>query len=331
EHGLEMLAETARMWHGLGHYDRGGAFHLHGVTGPDEYSALASDNVYTNLMAQRNLLAAADAAGRHPLAAGELGVDDCEVKGWREAAAAMYVPYDHELGVHPQAEGFTRYGEFDFAATGPDRYPLLLHVPYFDLYRTQVIKQADLVLAMHWRGDAFTPRQKARNFAYYEQRTVRDSSLSAATQAVLAAETGHTELAYDYAGEAALTDLRDVHGNTRDGLHIASLAGAWIALVAGLGGMRDHDGQLSLAPRLPGRLTRLEFSLLWHRHRLRVTISQSAATYTLREGHRTAVELLHHGQPLTVRAGHPVRVPIPPAQPLTPPPQQPPGRAPLRR
>ncbi|MBO0818903.1 MAG: family 65 glycosyl hydrolase, partial [Actinobacteria bacterium] len=126
-------------------------------------------------------------------------------------------------------------------------------------------------------------------------------------------------------------DLRDVHGNTRDGLHIASLAGAWIALVAGLGGMRDHHGQLSLAPRLPGRLARLEFSLLWHGHRLRVTISQSEATYTIRDGHRTAVELLHHGQPVTVTPGTPVRMPIPPSQPLTPPPQQPPGRAPVRR
>lgn len=216
------------MWQGLGHYDRGGAFHLHGVTGPDEYSALASDNVYTNLMAQRNLLAVAGAAERHPVAADELGVDDCEVKAWREAAAAMHVPYDHELGVHPQAEGFTGYGEFDFAATGPDRYPLL-HVPYFDLYRTQAIKQADLVLAMHWRGDA-SPRPRKPATSPTTSRTVRDSSLSAATQAVLAAEVGHLELAYDYAGEAALMDLRDLQRNTRDGVHIASLAGAWIAL-----------------------------------------------------------------------------------------------------
>ena len=331
ECGLEILVETARMWRGLGHYDRGGQFHLDGVTGPDEYSALASDNVYTNLMAQRNLLAAADTVERHPPAARELGVDDCEAKAWREAAAAMHLPYDHELGVHPQAEGFTRYGEFDFASAGPGRYPLLLHVPYFDLYRTQVIKQADLVLAMHWRGDAFTPEQKARNFAYYEQRTVRDSSLSACTQAVIAAEVGHLDLAYDYLGEAALMDLRDVQHNTRDGVHIASLAGAWIALVAGLGGMRDHDGQLSFAPRLPSRLSRLEFSLLWHGHRLRVTISRSQATYSIRNGHGTAVELLHHGEPVTVTVGNPVRRPIPPCQPLTPPPQQPPGRAPVRR
>ncbi len=329
--GLEILVETARMWLWLGHYDRGGQFHLDGVTGPDEYSALANDNVYTNLMAQRNLLAAADVVERHPVAARELGAGEQEATVWREAAGAMHLPYDDELGVHPQALGFTDYDELDFASIGPDRYPLLLHVPYFDLYRKQVIKQADLVLAMHWRGDAFTPEQKARNFAYYEQRTVRDSSLSACTQAVLAAEVGHVELAYDYVGEAALMDLRDVQQNTRDGVHIASLAGAWIALVGGLGGMRDHDGQLSFAPRLPGRLDRLEFSLLWRGHRLRVAIGQSEATYSIRDGHGTVVDLLHYGEPVTVSAGNPVRRPIPPCRPLTPAPREPPGRAPMRR
>jgi alpha,alpha-trehalose phosphorylase len=184
---------------------------------------------------------------------------------------------------------------------------------------------------MHWRGGAFTPEQKARNFAYYEQRTVRDSSLSACTQAVLAVGVGHVELAYDYAGEAALIDLRDVEQSTRDGLHIASLAGAWIALVGGLGGMRDHDGQLSFALRLPGRLDRREFSLLWRGRQLRVTICRSEATYSIRDGHGTVVELLHYGEPVTVSASNPVHRPIPPCRPLTPPPQQPPGRSPLRR
>ena len=111
--------------------------------------------------------------------------------GWRDAAEAMYIPYDEALGVHPQAEGFTAHQVWDFAATTAEQYPLLLHFPYFDLYRKQVVKQADLVLAMHLRADAFTAEQKARNFAYYERLTVRDSSLSACTQAVIAAEVGH--------------------------------------------------------------------------------------------------------------------------------------------
>ena len=193
--GLELLAETARLWCSLGRHDAQGRFHIDGVTGPDEYSALGDDNVYTNLMAQQNLRAAADAARRHPDRARELGIGEEEMAGWRDAAEALYVPYDEVLGVHPQAEAFTGHQVWDFAATTAEQYPLLLHFPYFDLYRKQVVKQADLVLAMHRRGDAFTAEDKARNFAYYERLTVRDSSLSACSQAVIAAEVGHLRVA----------------------------------------------------------------------------------------------------------------------------------------
>ena len=107
---------------------------------------------------------------------------------WRDAAEAMVVPYDEKLNVHPQSEGFTSHAVWDFAATPPYKYPLLLHFPYFDLYRKQVVKQADLVLALHLRGDRFTFDEKDRDFRYYEAITVRDSSLSACSQAVVAAE-----------------------------------------------------------------------------------------------------------------------------------------------
>jgi alpha,alpha-trehalose phosphorylase len=332
EAGIELLVETARLWRSLGHHDRHGRFHLDGVTGPDEYSALGDDNVYTNLMAARNLAGAAAIVPRYPEVMARLGVDVEETAAWRDAAASMYIPFDEELGVHPQHESFTRYQEFDFAGTAPEDYPLLLNVPYFQLYRTQVVKQADLVLAMHWRGDAFTPEQKARNFAYYEARTVRDSSLSAATQAVLAAEVGYLDLAHDYLAETALVDLRDVHRNTREGVHIGGMAGAWLALVAGFGGMRDHDGRLTFAPRLPSRLDRLEFSIYWHGLRLKVSVSPEEATYTLRdEPDDGALELTHHGEVIVVRVGQPVTRPIPPPPAVGPVPSQPPGRAPLRR
>src|SRR3989440_4686360 len=193
----------------------------------------------------------------------------------------MVIPYDERLQVHPQAEGFTDHARWDFARTKPDQYPLLLHFTYFDLYRKQVVKQADLVLALHWYGDAFADEEKARDFEYYEALTVRDSSLSACTQAVVAAETGHLELAYDYFGEAALMDLHDLEHNTRDGVHIASLAGAWLAAVAGFGGMRDHDGFLSFAPRLPARLERLAFGIRFRGRLLKVEATKTEATYSV--------------------------------------------------
>jgi alpha,alpha-trehalose phosphorylase len=330
--GVELLVETARLWVSYGHHDRHGVFHLERVTGPDEYTAVADDNVYTNLMARRNLTAAADAAERHPGRFRALGGRDDEIVAWRAAAATMHIPYDEELGVHPQVRDFTLMKEWDFGATRPDDYPLMFHFPYLDLYRTQVVKQADLVLAMHWCGDFFSAEDKARNFTYYERRTVRDSSLSACTQAILAAEVGHLDLAYDYIGEAVFMDLYDLHHNTRDGVHIASLAGGWLSLVAGLGGMRDHGGVLSFAPRLPHRIDRLAFSVLWRGLRLHVTIRPGEAVYSVRDGHGDAtLELRHHGEPLVLTTAAPVTRPIPPVVPLTSVPVQPPGRSPVHR
>ena len=327
EVGLELLVETARLWRSLGHHDAQGRFRIDGVTGPDEYSAIADDNVYTNLMAQQNLQAAADLAERHPQEAERLGVTDEETAGWRDAASDMYIPFDERLQVHPQSEGFTDHAPWDFESTRQDQYPLLLNFPYFDIYRKQVVKQADLVLAMHLRGDAFTDEQKARNFAYYEALTVRDSSLSACTQAVMAAETGHLDLAHDYLGEAALMDLNDLEHNTRDGLHIASLAGAWTALVAGLGGMRDDDGRLRFTPRLPGGITRLAFRLRHRGRRLKVTVTAHRTVYELLEG--DPLEIGHNGESLTLNGGS-VSRPVTPA-PIRPTPTQPRGRAPRRR
>jgi len=325
--GHDILVETARLWRSLGHHDRDGSFRIPGVTGPDEYSALADDNVYTNLMAQQNLQAAAAAAERHSAQAEALGVDAVEIMAWREAAEAMYVPYDEVLGVHPQSAGFTRHEVWDFDSVRPDQYPLFLHFPYFDIYRKQVIKQADLVLAMHLRPDAFTDEQKARNFAYYEGITVRDSSLSAATQAVLAAEIGHLELAYDYLAESSLIDLQDLHHNTGGGLHLAALAGGWSALVAGFGGFRAQAGRLTFAPRLPSDITRFVFHLWYRQRRLRVAATHAEATYTVLAGE--PIELTHHGDALLVGlepVSRPIPEPIPRADPT-----QPPGRAPASR
>jgi alpha,alpha-trehalose phosphorylase len=326
--GLEILVETARLWRSLGHHDKEGRFRIDGVTGPDEYSAIADNNVYTNLMAQQNLRAAADSVVRHPDRAAEFGADIEEAASWRDAADDMVLPYDDDLGVHCQSEGFTRHQRWDFDSTPDDHYPLMLHYPYFDLYRKQVIKQADLVMGMFKRGDVFTDEEKLRNFDYYEQLTVRDSSLSACIQSVMAAEVGHLDLAYDYFGEAALIDLDDLQHNTRDGLHTASLAGTWQAAVGGFGGARDHGGELSFKPRLPSELTRLSFGISFRGRCLRVDVRQDQVTYTLSKG--DPLEITHHGERLTVGQDDPATRPIP-RLPARDAPRQPRGRAPHRR
>jgi alpha,alpha-trehalose phosphorylase len=325
--GFDLLVETARLWACLGHHDSAGRFRIDGVTGPDEYSAIADNNTFTNLMAQRNLRAAADVVERHPERAEEHSISGDEVAAWREAADNMVIPFDERLGVTPQSEDFTRLRHWDFAGTPHDRYPLLLHYPYYLLYSSQVVKQADLVFALYTCGDQFTAEQKRRDFDYYEQITVRDSSLSACIQGVVAAEVGHLELAYDYFRETALVDLRDQAGNTSDGLHLASLAGTWIAAVAGFGGLRDHGPVLSFSPRLPTALTRLAFRLIYRGRRIRVELGPETATYELMRGQ--PLEVLHHGSTVALATGQPVTLPwidgedVPDVEP-------PPGREPSR-
>jgi len=323
---LPILVETARLWMSLGYEGSDGQFHIDGVTGPDEYSALSDDNVYTNLMAAENLRAAAHAVERWP---DRSSAGAGEAAKWVDAAERIAVPYNDRLEVHEQSRGFTEHERWNFRRSADeDEYPLLLHVPYFDLYSKQVIKQADLMLAMHWCGDRFTLEEKARAFAYYEPLTVRDSSLSACTQAVLAAEVGHLDLAADYLAEAALMDLRDLEHNAKDGLHIASLAGAWLAVVAGFGGLRDSNSHLLFRPQLPPGWRRLRFSVRRHGQRVHVEITPGKVAYEV-EGDE-AVELMHcsgrRQEQIVVRAGKTVTRKWRPVKPMTPRPPQPPGR-----
>ena len=322
---LELLIETARLWRSLGHHDAHGSFRIDGVTGPDEYTAVVDNNVYTNLMAQLNLREAAALVEKHPDHSSDLGVDPEEAASWRDAAEAMLIPYDEELKIHPQSEDFTEHSRWDFESTPESHYPLLMHYPYFDLYRKQVVKQADLVMAMHLRGDYFDPEDKKRNFDYYEGITVRDSSLSACTQAVVAAEVGQLDLAYEFFEEAARVDLDDIFHNTDHGLHIASLAGAWMAATAGFGGFRDHYGQLRFSPRLPSALTRVAFRLYFRGRRILVDVGARHAVYTLAEG--DPLDVTHHGEEITLSTGSPVTRPIEPIE-AGPRPTQPAGREP---
>ena len=324
--GFDLVVSTARLWRSLGHHDAQGAFRLDRVTGPDEYTALVDNNVYTNLMAARNLAVAASLAVRHPERSAELAIDEEEIASWRDAASAIVVPFDSDARITQQCNGFTRLRKWDFDGTPANEYPLLLHFHNYMLYSSQVVKQADLVFAIYVCGDHWPDEeQKARDFAFYESVTVRDSSLSAAIQGVVAAEVGHLELAWDYLSETAFIDLRDLANNTGDGVHLAALSGVWHTIVAGFGGMRDHGETLAFAPRLPSKVTRLQFGLLYRGRRLRVEVVPDRATYELLDGE--PLEILTHGERMTVERGEPHHCPVPPA-PQYPPPHAPAGRQP---
>ena len=272
--GVEMLVETARLWLDLGFYSdaKGGKFCINSVTGPDEYNTVVNNNAYTNLMARENLryaaqtveaLQATDSDGYNVLVH-KTSLEPSEVKAWTRAAERMYVPYDEKLKIIPQDDSFLDREPWDFTNTPPEKYPLLLFYHPLNIYRKQVIKQADVVLAMFLLGNAFSPEAQKRNFEFYDPLTTGDSSLSSCVEAIIAAQVGNTEKAIRYGMAALLMDLADVGGNVKDGCHIASMGGTWMMLIYGLGGMRDDDGMLSFWPhRAPGENAILRFPVTY--------------------------------------------------------------------
>jgi alpha,alpha-trehalose phosphorylase len=316
EGGAEILVETARLWEGLGFYSpESGAFHIHGVTGPDEYTTVVNDNAFTNLMARTNLLYAAEVVRTlrdeepsvYRRLVHETGLEEDEFARWEAAGEAMYIPYDTERGIHPQDANFLEKEKWDFKNTPKDHYPLLLNYHPLVIYRHQVIKQADVVLAMVLLGDQFSLEQKRRNFDYYDPITTGDSSLSACVQSILAAEIGYEEKALEYFQYSLLMDLADVAGNVVDGVHIASTGGVWMALTYGFGGLRDFGGRLAFDPRLPSPWDCLAFSLRFHDRQVQVELTHDHYTFSITEGEPLTIEV--RGEEVTLELGRPVTVP----------------------
>jgi alpha,alpha-trehalose phosphorylase len=317
EVGAEMLVETARLWEDLGFYGADGKFHIHGVTGPDEYTTVVNDNTYTNLMARLNLNYAVHTVrllreirpDAYTALAHEVHLQPDEVESWERAAAAMHVPYDPEQGIHPQDDTFLKREVWDLASTPREKFPLLLHYHPLVIYRHQVIKQADIVLAMFLLGNEFSQEQKRRNYEYYDPLTTGDSSLSACVQSIIAAEIGNERDALRYFNYALLMDLADIAGNTSDGVHIASAAGVWNSLVFGFGGVRDFDGDLSFEPALPRLWRSLSFSLRFRSRQVRVRLGHDEETYLVEEGGPLEItvrgerHMLTPGRPVTINRG----------------------------
>ncbi len=299
-YGAEVLVETARLWASLGFFKpEDGLFHINAVTGPDEYSAVVDDNFYTNVMAAANLRAAADvlaeleqsAPEEHARLVSTLTIAPDEPAFWRRAAEQMALPFDAARGIHLQDARWLEREPWDFAGTPPTKYPLLLNFHPLVIYRHQVLKQADLVLALYLQSRLFSLEEKRADFDYYDPLTTGDSSLSAAVQAIIAAEVGRPELAYAHFEQMLYADLADLHSNTADGVHVASTGGTWQALVAGFGGMRDDGGTVRLDPRLPAGWRELSFAVRTGGARVRVRVTHAAVTVTLEEGTTAVLEV----------------------------------------
>ena len=291
ELGVEIAVETARLWSGLGHWSEG-SFHISGVTGPDEYTVLVDDNAFTNAMARFNLRFAAVAVDRmkreQPTRFEELSerleLTADEPEQWTTAAEGMFIPHDQERGLTPQDESFLRKRVWDFEGVTQDQYPLLLHFHPLVIYRYQVLKQPDVVLAQYLLPDDFPDELRRSNFDYYDPLTTGDSSLSAPIQAITAADVGKVDLALEYFRQSVFADLADLHGNTSDGVHLASTGGVWMALVHGFAGMRVRMGQIDLDPKLPEGWNHLRFRLQIRDSWLVVRLNNERVELSVAEG-----------------------------------------------
>jgi len=308
KYGAEILAETARLFYDLGFFSaaKGGQFVLNCVTGPDEYNVMVNNNVYTNCVAEENFRSAGVAMEllrlRCPTDYARLcaaiGFEPAEAEAWREAADKMYYPEPRD-GIYPQDDDFLNRKPWPLDTIPQENHPLLIHYHGLTIYRHMVCKQADLILAMTQYGECWTLEEKKKNFAFYDSVTTHDSSLSMAVFSILANEIGEIQTGYDYFMSSARLDLDDMHHNTKDGLHMANMAGTWTGLVRGFGGMRCRNGQLSFAPVCPPQWQGYAFRVGYRGRTIHVSVSADGASYALIAG--DPITILSHGESVELK------------------------------
>lgn len=306
ECGAEILFETARLWLDAGHEHKG-KFHIHNVTGPDEYTCLVNNNYYTNVLAQYHLqwafkfyhLLQEQDSGAFSKVIGKIGLTEAEIAAFREAAERMYLPYDEELDINPQDDSFLSKKKWDIAGTPKDKFPLLLHYHPLYLYRHQVCKQPDTVLAHFILEDAQKLSTIRNSFNYYEKITTHDSSLSTCIFSIMASKLGLHDKAYEYFGESSKLDLFNTHKNTKDGIHAANLGGTYMAIVYGFGGLRVKEQGLFIAPTLPDLWEGYDFKIRFEDSLIQIVVRRGAFEVLLLKG--TTKEIHIYGEKHTLK------------------------------
>ncbi len=293
--GADLLIETARFWAARARRRHDGRLHIARVIGPDEYHQTVDDNAFTNVLARWNLEQAANTveylseikASKDSLF--NLGVTHAEVRRWRRAASGLVDGFDPSTGLYEQFTGFFHLEEILAAGLAERPFPADLFLGSKRTARSQVIKQADVLMIPHMLPEVVPLDVTAANYRYYEPRTSHGSSLSPAIHALIAARIGAVDEALAYFHMAAAIDLNDEMGNAAQGIHMASLGGLWQAAVAGFGGTRVHDDALRIDPHLPERWTRLSFPVLFRGIEIHVDATANSLTVTVGDRVKIAI------------------------------------------
>ncbi len=318
EKAAEMVFKTAIFYLDLGSFIEGKGFCINGVTGPDEYTAMVNNNTYTNLMVQEHLRYAARTAKelqesdsvRFEELTRRCDITNVDIELWQKAAEAMYLPYDKERGMYGQDDSFFFKPKWDFQSTPTHKFPLLLHYHPLNIYRHQVLKQPDTVLAGVLLPKAFSAAERRRHFHYYDPLTTGDSSLSPCVQSIAAADIGFIEQAYEYFMQTARMDLDDINRNTKNGLHLASMGGTWVSLFFGFLGFRLIDGVPHFSPCLPKQWTELTFRITVRGSLLELILDHCIAHYSLIDG--PEIMLFHKNRQIDLSRDNPTSLSMKP-------------------
>jgi len=308
QYGAELLLQIARfMASRVEKSGSTGKYGYYGVMGPDEFHMMVNNNAYTNYMGMRTLQYAArtmnDMAAAQPGACDALmaktGLTREEIDQWQYIADRMYIPQTAE-GLIEQHDGFFDLPHTEINDIPVSEFPLYEHWSYDRIYRSDMIKQPDVLMFLYLYNSSFSEDVKRINYDFYQPRTIHESSLSPAIHSILAAELDKMDEAVSFFGYATRLDLDNYNRNTREGLHITSIAMAWSGIVYGFAGLRSDGDQLSFAPRLPERWKRLTFSVMYRGRIIRIRMETDRTGFVLAGGEDQDVRI--YGRPVTLTA-----------------------------
>lgn len=298
--GAELLLHICRFLASRGQWSpRRNQFGYYGVMGPDEFQVMVNNNCYTNLMAQRTFRYAlgvfADMARERPerrrALFDALGCAPGELEKWREMADKMIIPYDPRTKLFEQHEGFFDLPHVDVDAIPVTDFPLYHHWSYDRIYRNDMIKQPDVLMFMFLYNQSFSLEEKRVNYEYYEPRCIHESSLSPSLHSILAIELGRKEEAFEFFKFATRIDLDDYNRNTNEGIHMTSIAAAWMNVVYGYGGMRSDGELLAFDPTIPGHWRSYSFQIAYRGSIIKVSVDQRGSRLELVRGEPVAIRV----------------------------------------
>lgn len=289
EQGAEIVLETARIWYDLGNFYKG-EFHIHSVTGPDEYTCVVNNNYYTNLTAKHNMLWAKKfyeklkQCGQLESIQKKTGIKEEEITGFEKAAEVIRLPYDEELDINPQDDSFLSKKKWDMDSISAEDGPLMQKNFLYHIYRHQVCKQADTVLAHVLFEDEQKLSTMKNSFEYYEKITTHDSSLSRCVFSIMAAKLGEKEKAYNYFDFSSKIDINNSQKNTKDGIHTANMGGTYMAIVYGFLGLRIKQDGFFFHPILPDEWNGIRLNLCLKGNKIEICVDKKICKFTLLEG-----------------------------------------------